>query len=800
MNTTLGKFQYVKRSFSRLPYEMTKETFNALIDSDEVRTKTANARAHLDGGNKAEYSKIKSSLPAVQWCGVDAEFKSRKASDLTPTGLFMVDIDHIQSREKAEELYREIDIANRQGTFGLYQIMLAHITPSGRGLRIVSRGNLKSPAEDMCKFLQDFPFCEDYGDFDLAVHDYARLSFLVPRSDFLYIDEQLFEHILTNYEVFQEQALPLDAPSDEKEPEEYETIRKNTKYNGCLLTDIVKKYLEMKGTPEEGSRHLFYNNMVKDFRNLCNNSPKILHAILPRFGNSLDETLKQCQGITRSNNTTTIPKDMYLVLVEGGFIKKPTAKSQAELDAELFGGDEEEEEEQKTEGCPVVLPPVFREFCSICPQDFIYPTITALLPVMGTLTSYLRADYMDNVEQSTTFFSVIYAPPSSGKSYIQKILDILFKRLHCRDEVSQLRELIYNEEREEKSDSDKAPKNPHTSIRIMPAINSQTEFLCKMRDNKGYHMFTSVEEVDTFNKGTKAAGGDKSDLFRIAWDNGIYGQAFKGSNTFKGTVKLYYNILLTGTYGQVRRYYRNVENGMVTRVNFCELENQQFSKFQRWKKLSKKQLAVIDEFVTRTDENTYLEPLDADIEELREMDAATFKKEAPWEMQFRPKQHIKMDWIFPTINQWLEEQRGQSIAELDEARDTFRRRAALKGMRLAMICTQLWKTFGEKQKQISREFVKWCMTKDIEQSLKLFGELFNQQMAENAVGLEPKKKYSSVFKALPEMFNKSDLRVKAIQNAVKTDPRHIISVWKREKYVSVMLDDNGKKYYKKLKK
>jgi hypothetical protein len=45
----------------------------------------------------------------------------------------------------------------------------------------------------------------------------------------------------------------------------------------------------------------------------------------------------------------------------------------------------------------------------------------------------------------------------------------------------------------------------------MPAIFSVPEFLEKMRDNKGYHMFTFAEEVDTFAKGAKAGGGgDKS--------------------------------------------------------------------------------------------------------------------------------------------------------------------------------------------------------------------------------------------------------------------------------------------------
>ena len=38
---------------------------------------------------------------------------------------------------------------------------------------------------------------------------------------------------------------------------------------------------------------------------------------------------------------------------------------------------------------------LFREFVSTAPEDFKFPMIIALLPVMGTLTSYLKADYYD---------------------------------------------------------------------------------------------------------------------------------------------------------------------------------------------------------------------------------------------------------------------------------------------------------------------------------------------------------------------------------------------------------------------
>ena len=59
--------------------------------------------------------------------------------------------------------------------------------------------------------------------------------------------------------------------------------------------------------------------------------------------------------------------------------------------------------------------------------------------------------------------------------------------------------------------------------------------------------------MDSWAKGVRAAGGNKDDMIRVAWDNEPYGQAFAGS-PFKGEVKLYWNVLITGTIQQLFNY------------------------------------------------------------------------------------------------------------------------------------------------------------------------------------------------------------------------------------------------------
>lgn len=810
---TTGKFQYLKSATSTCPSFIDYAQFMGVVRSGVVRSLVGNARKALAEGDGQRYQEIKRGLPAMMWCGVSRDGTQRAAKYLQPTGYFMIDVDHCSDRAAATRLYEVLSESVGADVEYAGRIAAAHLTPSGEGLRLVvlGTGMCESLGDEMRRFVERFPVIREYGHVDEAVHDYSRLSFLVPEEDFFYINEKMFgmgvETTLANgkYEV-----PSLPAPegteagrkAEAAEPASYGEIRSTYRYNDALVSEIARRYVERRGEPQVGERHEFYNGMVKNFRNICDNNPQVLHAVLPRFGKPFDETLKQCEFMCKSNTTTGKSKDFYLFLVSEGFVK-PRRQAVTEREVKAETERERDDEEAKAVEVPDylkelgVLPPVFREFVSVCPNEFVFPTITALMPIMGTLTSYLHARYLDNVEHTTTFFSVVYAPPGSGKSFIDRVRRPLFRLLRRRDELNSLREQIFLAENEARAEGEKVPKNPHASIRLFPAINSQTEFLTKMRDNKGFHMFTCAEEVDTFNKGTRAAGGDKSDLFRIAWDNGDYGQSFKGANSFKGTVTLYYNILLTGTLGQVRNYYRNVENGMVTRVCFSEIENQSFADVPVWKLMTKKGRQVVDSFVERCDAKTYLNRIDdIDFEDVQEMDEEAFKKEVPWRSQFRDYTWIDMSWMFPTLKEWLEKERLRAMQDVDYARDTFRRRTAVKGFRLAMICTQCWAECNERQKQIIRNFVTRWMDYDLAQSMKLFGDMFNEKMNE---GVQKPTKFKSIFESLPDEFTMADVRVRLQQEGKRTSPTHVISRWRTESLVTNKPEGGMNKLFIKVK-
>ena len=139
-----------------------------------------------DGGMMTEKefeekkSQLKKKLPYVTYM---AEFKGniRKNENAIPTGLFMMDYDHVGD---PEEFYN----THVKGREKEWAIALCHRTPSGEGLRIVAclpQGmNIPRAQAWMGGLLGRM-------DYDKAVRDPARASFLPPESALLYYDEDL---------------------------------------------------------------------------------------------------------------------------------------------------------------------------------------------------------------------------------------------------------------------------------------------------------------------------------------------------------------------------------------------------------------------------------------------------------------------------------------------------------------------------------------------------------------------------------------------------------------------------------
>lgn len=774
MKTKSGKF-----APGVTPVELTKKMWED--NTSDAFTATL-IREFREGDKDA-----KTKLPAVCWTGFVNNGGTRKIENMTPTGLYMIDIDHIsKSGNTPKETWEEL--STKLKALSLFEsVRLAHITPSGDGLRLVMQctENFPTLSEHM-EWLDHIVGFNEMGDFDTAVKDISRLSFIPQASDILYEDPYLWADV-ENYNPIVNNGLPTKSIKNNEQQKvsgsgnadgEWKPLRStyaDYKYKGTLLTEIIDKYIEVYGEPEQGEKHNFYNKMVRDFRNICDNDPLVLHDLLPRFGgdNSTEyqNTLSQCQSICRTNSNSSIPREFFIFLVKNGFYKKKQGEPEPELE------EEEANKPHPVDSMPTP-PPIIKELIDIAPNDFKLPAINALLPILGTLTSYVRAEDPQNAKTiSTSFFSVVYAPPSSGKSFMERYINYLLRDIMIRDEVNDARDAVFARKSQQKSANDKGEKLPTTSIRIMEAKNSEAEFLEKQRNNKGHHMFTYCAEIDQWRKGIRAAGGNKDDMVRIAWDNGTYGQNYKSSNTFKGKVQLFWNVLLAGTDDQVANYFRNVTNGLVTRCSFMHIDNQQFQEVPpHWKSINKKQKAKVNAFIDKCDALTYAEPLNVDMAEVYAVEDDNFDKEIPWKYEFKPLQFVNIDWILPTCNKFQKEQCRKAQIDSDEARDTFRRRVGDRGKRLALLCTQLYaKPMTDKDRKACAKWIEWWMQQDLEAICKTFGEKYLQAIQESALPDGTKQK--TILQRLPDEFDKAEVRRVADILGYKTKTAMIIFRW-----------------------
>lgn len=764
-----------------------------ILKSAEVRDLVDQHRAGKEG--------CKIALPSINFVGISSG--TRKASAMRPTNLFMIDIDHCDKpREAWDSIKSDLKKVMTDDWF-VRNVIIAHVSPGGHGLHLIFKVQGKPTLKENMDYLDSVCHFDQYGEYDTKVKDFSRVSFAFPIEDLLYESVQLYSTMPVEFPYTIENPDFVDASEERKEKAgkakeqnafedvdpftptekaEFETME----YRGVPVKLIVEKYVEVMGEPTSGEIHNYYNEMVKNFRCITSNNKRCLLYLLPRFGHSLEECQDQIKSICRVNTLSRLPKEFYFFLKDNGYYQAELSPKNSQLREYMLS------EEEKKADRPPYLPPVFRELVGTAPNDFIVPCINALLPILGTLTSYVYAVYpYDDREHTTSFFSIIYAPPGTGKGFVERFQDLLFKDLQLRDYVQSERENVYLRKLNKKGDNEQSPDMPHTSLRIIPPKNSEAEFLQKQKDNHGYHMFTYAAEMDSWAKGVRAAGGNKDDMIRIAWDNGEYGQQFKSASTFKGKVKLFWNVLITGTLQQIESYFKNVENGLVTRCSFCSIDNQEFVEAPKWRKMTKRGLEVVYAFTERCDRNTYTQPCTIDPDLLETISDDEFDKKIDWRFTFKKKQKVDMSWIMPTIDQFHKEQMAKGILDIDHARDVFRRRVGVRGFRLGLLCTCLWERPTRQQLEKCKAFIRWWMEKDLENMLSLWGQKYNDQ-----ADVAPQLTQRSVFDKLPDTFENNDVYAVCLKQGIKTPIRNIIYSWKKIGQIEKV----GKNQYVKKKK
>ena len=744
-------FCYQDKVNAGVPQICTPEIWDKLIDSPEVKN-LCDRIAELDPNDENYNDRkqaLKRRLPIIIPHAASFANGKRISADATPSGLAMLDVDHVDNPREA--YLRLLPEGKSEEWFIENGIYLIAITASGHGLRVIGRrnslpfregaglGSLESIEAAQLRIATALGITE----YDAVTKDLARASYVVPRDYILWIYEAGLFSEEERSDLKELLALPPHVNSSSVSPEfDSETLSLEGRagegfltYRGIPYADIVQQLLIAIGAADgavQGERNTVYFSMANYMRYICDFNVDLLLQVLPDFGLSETErrqVITSAIGRPRKSQIPMILQGVIAVCERESLLSARNVRSEKATDLPL-----------------PELPRLLKLVCRRLPADYRPAMIVASLPVLGTLATGIRFEYLDRQEQSLSFFSCITAPAASGKSFIRKPLDLLLTPINENDELEREKEQAYKEKLRASKNSKNQPEDPHACPRNNGIAISIAKLLQLLTYAEGKHLIGIGEEMDTLVK-TERAGvwSQKSDIYRLAFDNGIYGQAYMSDASFNAHIKVYYNLLLTGTPNSLKRFFKDPEDGLITRVCFAQLPDTSFSEIPAFASYTEAEKAEI-------------------IRWARQLDAE--------------KGTISCPQVGTVIADWLERKRQQAIDADSHAMDTLRRRAAVIGFRAGMLCYLLE---NHKYTKTVGAFAEWVAEYIFRNQMELWGTAIEQTYKSSIESQTERGAAASLLSLLPEEFTAADLiklRARKGQSVKSSAISMVLNRWK----------------------
>lgn len=709
----------------------------------------------LDGKDPDELSRLKRQLPVItpHACRFRGD-GSRKSDNAVPSGLVMLDIDHIDDpRDFFSRWIAPVLTAENK-------IYFVAITPSGHGIRVIAE---REPEESIPTAQKRLARYFALTEFDAVTKDLARASFLMPWSYVLYCEPSQLdfgtpekEAVITthfaqveaqNHTITLSQENKSQSPAEGAQPaQSAHNIGEadTTDYRGTPYADIVKELIFLLGgEPAMGERNQFYFTLVRYMRYICNFDPDMCVRVLPDFGLSLSERCSTSLSSVNRPRKGEIPDLLNRAITAA----QQGVESVDNIPATPTMADE--------------LPPLPRVLELICrrlPERFRPAMVIASLPILGALATRVRFQYLDKQEHSFSFMSCITAPAATGKSFIRKPVNLLLTPIDRQDEIERRKEEEYKDALRAAKNSKMQPTNPRACPRNNGINVSIAKLLQLLAYSEGKHLIGIGEEIDTLVKSERAGvWSQKSDIYRLGFDNAKYGQNYMSDNSFSANVPVFYNLLLTGTPGGMYRFFKDVEDGLVTRFCFAQLPDMFGSDIPAF------------ENYTAAEEEEII-----DIAETLDKASGT----------------IACSHVGVRIRRWLNDKRELAIREDSRAIDTLRKRAAVIGYRAGMLAYLLNECVYTKE---VGQFTSWVAEYVFQNQMELFGSKF-EEVAQSQIRVrENRSQVVSLLQALPEQFTRNELMALRARNGQSTRVDVVISRWRSSGFITQVEKNTYKK-------
>ena len=724
----------------------TSEKLNAAIDSPRVAEICASIAEALQKHQQGEMTKeefeatksrLKKQLPVIT---PHATFKNgrRKNDEAIPSGLAMYDIDHMADPHAKWE-----EIEPRKEELG---IMLAHISPSTEGLRLIfdmQQGHTLAQAQAwMARQLGDT-------EYDACVKDYARCSFLVPRAYILYMNEEaLFNEELRT----KNEELPSDAScgsahtasaSHEENnssffiphsslnsfPQEYEEIPYS------ILVQALEE--QMGGAPEHGNRNTFIFSMACHLRYVCNDDARWIAQVMPNYGEAEDKRMATLRSACNRNQGKNMPKIMQRTLT---------------ICKERLGLNTDKGDALTPPEMPKRLPALIKLLVSRTPKVYQPAVAHAVFPALATHLWKTTFRYIDNVEHEATLMNVLMAGTGAGKNCISEPINRIMADIRERDRINLAREREWKREMQTKgANKDKRQRPEGLVIQEIDPDMTNAAFVQRLADAEERFLYTKMNEIDQFDAlKTNANKKAHFQIMCLAFDPGnVYGQTRVGTGSVSERVCIRFNWNASTTLAKGKAYFRSVlTDGPISRINFCTIP----------KRTIGSEMPVFGTYDAAFDEE--LRPYIENLNKARGL--------------------VECKAISRFAKKLMEE--NAEFARLSQNRvyENLSFRANVIAFLKAMV---LYVASDEKWDKTMEEFIRWSLEYDLWCKMQFFGKAIGK-VDESDEETFKVKGPQNLLDLLPEVFTREEAQLMRMHQGIREGSvRLMLSNWKKRGYI-----------------
>ena len=146
--------------------------------------------------------------------------------------------------------------------------------------------------------------------------------------------------------------------------------------------------------------------------------------------------------------------------------------------------------------------------------------------------------------------------------------------------------------------------------------------------------------------------------------------------------------------------------------------------------------------------------------------------------KLQPTHLINMQWLYPDIEDWCEEQRYIITKSGSRSLEAFHVRASVSAFRLCAMIYYLWGEQPEHQEQVRKCYLYFAQS-ILESQMDQWGQEYEAALP------KPKEKQDKprIYDVMPESFTKEQLKEKIVELELKTEARQFLYKWRRSNWI-----------------